>query len=75
MRRKALLVCLLIGQWFVAFSQSGDLHQNASNTNTWFMYFGDHKFSEKCGVHLEAQLRRSDIVGTPQQLVLRTGLN
>lgn len=39
------------------------------------MYFGDHKFSEKWGVHLEAQLRRSDWLSAPQQVLLRTGLN
>lgn len=50
-------------------------HQYAYNHNAWFMYFGDHKFSDKWGVHLEAQLRRSDWAAGPQQLLLRTGLN
>lgn len=45
------------------------------NTNGWFMYFGTHKFSPKWGLHLEAQLRRNEIVTKPQQLLFRTGLN
>jgi hypothetical protein len=45
------------------------------NSNAWFMYFGDHKFSSKWGLHVEAQLRRNDIISKPQQLLLRTGLN
>ncbi len=56
-------------------AQTSHLHVQTQNTNAWFMYFGDHKFSNKFGVHLEAQLRRNDIVSNPQQLLLRTGLN
>lgn len=39
------------------------------------MYFGSHKISEKWGLHLEAQLRRNEIVSKPQQWLLRTGIN
>jgi hypothetical protein len=39
------------------------------------MYFGSHKFTKRLGVHAEAQLRRADVVSSPQQLLLRTGLN
>jgi hypothetical protein len=49
--------------------------QTTDNLNGWFMYFGDHKFADKWGVHIEAQLRRNDIVMNGQQLLLRTGLN
>lgn len=49
--------------------------QNTNNLNGWFMYFGDHKFSNKWGVHLEAQFRRNEIITKPQQLLLRTGIN
>lgn len=49
--------------------------QHTENLNSWFMYFGDHKFSRKFGVHLEAQFRRKLNVFDPQQLLLRTGLN
>ncbi len=49
--------------------------QNTNNSNGWFMYFGDHKLSEKWGIHLEAQFRRNNIITSPQQLLLRTGIN
>jgi Protein of unknown function (DUF2490) len=47
----------------------------AHNTNAWFMYFGSHKLNDKWGLHLEAQLRRSEFVSEPQQLLLRGGIN
>lgn len=46
-----------------------------NNYNGWYMYFGDHKISNKWGVHLEAQLRRNDVITKGQQLLLRTGIN
>lgn len=58
----------------LGFAQTAN-HQYANNFNAWYMYFGDHKFSEHWGVHLEAQLRRNGAVAAPQQLLLRTGLN
>jgi hypothetical protein len=45
------------------------------NTNTWFMYFGSHKFSKKWGLHAEGHIRRSDVVAEAQQHLLRFGLN
>lgn len=49
--------------------------QSTDNYNGWFMYFGDHKFADKWGVHIEAQLRRNEVISKGQQLLLRTGLN
>jgi hypothetical protein len=46
-----------------------------TNVHAWFMYFGDHPIKGPWGVHLEAQLRRADAGLTPQQLLLRPGLN
>ena len=74
MKNKILiLVFFLISAKLQA--QTSHLHLQTKNNNAWFMYFGDHKFSNKFGVHLEAQLRRNDVVSNPQQLLLRTGLN
>jgi hypothetical protein len=47
----------------------------ANNTATWFMYFGTHKIADKWSLHLEAQLRRNEVVSKPQQFLLRGGLN
>jgi hypothetical protein len=46
------------------------------NAHGWFAYFGDHPIAgSKWGVHLEAQVRRHDVVTKWQQLLLRPGVN
>ncbi|MFD2514854.1 DUF2490 domain-containing protein [Pontibacter locisalis] len=45
------------------------------NNNGWYMYFGDHKLSDKWGVHTELQVRRFNVLKDPQQLLIRTGIN
>lgn len=47
---------------------------NAWNNNAWLMYFGNHKVADKFGLHIEAQIRRNDILKNWQQLLLRTGI-
>ena len=67
---------ILISCLFTLIMWSGPAyHEKTYNQNAWLMYFGDHKFSRKFGIHLEAQLRRSDWGKNPQQLLLRTGIN
>lgn len=72
--KKTFLITSLLALALLVNAQTAN-HQNADHLNTWYMYFGDHKFSEKWGVHLEAQFRRSGLLADPQQLLLRTGLN
>lgn len=70
--KKTLLVWLfLLAGTAATFAQ----RQHTVNHNAWFMYFGDHKVSPKWGLHLEAQLRRSDGIQIGQQLLLRPGIN
>jgi hypothetical protein len=45
------------------------------NQNGWYMYFGDHKLTNKWGLHTEVQWRRHNILKDPQQLLIRTGIN
>jgi hypothetical protein len=49
--------------------------ENANHMHAWYMYIGDHAFSKRWGVHLEAQFRRVGLLTQPQQLLLRTGIN
>ncbi len=49
--------------------------QYAEHNHGWYMFFGTFKFSEKIGLHTEAQWRRSNFILDNQQLLLRTGLN
>lgn len=68
-----ILTCLVL--MLTQLQSQIQLRNMKSNNNGWLMYFGDHKISEKIGVHLEVQFRRNEIVLKPQQLLLRGGLN
>jgi hypothetical protein len=59
----------------IAFTPSFSQSVTDHNANVWLMYFGDHPFSSRWGVHLEAQARRSDMGLWWQQLLLRPGIN
>ena len=73
--KKIIVALMCITNFHFTDAQTTPLHLYTDNNNTWFMYLGNHKISEKWGVHLEAQLRRNDYVAKPQQLLLRTGIN
>jgi hypothetical protein len=47
--------------------------QNAEVGN-WFIYFGNHKISEKWNWHNEVQYRSFNLIDDPNQLLLRTGI-
>ena len=70
--KKCLLAALFIAAHLTLSAQSKTV---ATQYNAWLMYFGTHKVSEHWGVHLEAQWRRADGFESPQQLLLRTGVN
>lgn len=69
---KSLLIFLIVFPSLI-FSQSH--HKHYYNNTGWLMYFGNHKISERIGLHVEAQWRRSEFVAAPKQLLLRAGLN
>lgn len=56
---------------FNTFGQKNIANQNGA----WFMYFGNHKLSEKFSLHTEYQFRRSDFVNDWQQSLARIGLD
>lgn len=67
---------LFIAFWlFQSLSIQAQTRTHAYNANAWMMYFGNHKFSSRMGLHAEVQWRRSDIFFENQQLLLRTGLD
>lgn len=47
----------------------------ANQTNAWVLYTGNHKITEKIGVHTEYQWRRSSLFNNWQQSLLRVGLD
>lgn len=47
----------------------------ADQINAWAMYFGNHRISDRLGVHTEYQWRRNDGVQHWQQSLMRVGLD
>jgi hypothetical protein len=73
MKRKILILNILF--YSVTLTSAQSIRQVSTNTTTWFMYFGSHRVSDKWGLHLEAQVRRSDVISAAQQFLLRGGIN
>lgn len=48
---------------------------NTTNQNAWLMYFGNHKLTDRFGVHAEIQWRRHDGLSENQQMLLRGGVD
>ena len=70
--RRTLLIILVMVVSSHGFAQPPN-RVHTENLNGWLMYFGNHKISEKWGIHAEVQLRRHDIFNDPQQLLIRGG--
>jgi hypothetical protein len=69
--KKLLLIALNVWLSFTFYAQ----RQVSQNDNVWLSYAGDHKFSQKFGVHLEYQERRSSYGKINQQHLFRTAIN
>ena len=61
-----LLLFLVVG----SFAQKLISNQN----HAWVLYTGNHKISEKFGIHTEYQWRRADFFNDWQQSLARVGL-
>ena len=59
---------------FLTFSTFGQKEIAAQN-GAWLMYFGNHRLTEKWGIHTEYQFRRSDFVNDWQQSLARIGVD
>jgi hypothetical protein len=47
----------------------------ANQENTWFVYVGNHRISQRFGLHTEYQFRRADLFQDWQQSLLRLGID
>jgi hypothetical protein len=65
----AILFILNIG----AYAQSPRITDN--QTNTWYMYMGNHKLSDKWELHTLYHFRRTDLGQSWQQSLARIGVN
>jgi hypothetical protein len=79
MNTKNILFKLVMGLGLLAWLSPSAHAQSERikdfNNNGWYMYFGDHKLTNKWGLHTEVQWRRHNILKDPQQLLIRTGIN
>ncbi|MCE2710975.1 MAG: DUF2490 domain-containing protein [Cryomorphaceae bacterium] len=57
------------------FSSVSAQKEFANSTNAWVMYFGNHRLSERWGLHTEYQWRRADFFNDWQQSLLRLGVD
>lgn len=61
---------------FISFSVQAWSQKNISDqSHGWYMYFGNHRLTEKVSLHSELQLRRNDIITDKQQVLTRIGLD
>ena len=68
---KRLILSILLLVCVSGFSKA----QQVDQFNAWYMYFGNHKLSEKYALHTEYQFRRSGFIKDWQQSLLRVGLD
>jgi hypothetical protein len=50
------------------------LNKTAPSIGNWTMFFGQVRFNDKLGIHLEAQFRDYKLLNQPEQILLRTGI-
>lgn len=66
-----IVLCFTI---FVGVSAQSN-HDIVSQQHGWYMYFGNHKITDKYSLHTEYQWRRNDWITNWQQSLLRLGLD
>ena len=69
--KRILLIGLILFSVNVILGQK----QISSQNHGWIMYFGNHKLTEKWGLHTEYQWRRSDYFENWQQSLMRLGVD
>lgn len=76
-RRSIKLLYLLMGLLVVASTQlaTAQQRQQAIQQHGWYMYFGNHRLTDKLGLHTEYQFRRHGLIANWQQSLLRVGVD
>ncbi len=69
--RFIFLLVLILASAGASFAQDPDPVVN--QWNSWFMYFGNHRISDKWSIHTEYQWRRADGIRNWQQSLARVG--
>lgn len=71
MKRAIFLITGCLFYFFTSYAQK----EIVSQTHGWAMYFGNHRISERWGIHTEYQWRRHDLFNTWQQSLMRIGVD
>lgn len=67
---------LIVLSLFILSLQSLIAQKNIANQqHAWVIYTGNHRLSEKWGIHTEYQFRRADVFNDWQQSLLRLGVD
>lgn len=69
MRLHLTVICFLV--LTSAYAQRNSVEQH----HAWYNYFGNHRITEKWGIHTELQLRRANWLPETQQTLARTGID
>ncbi len=73
MNKRFLPFLLLFALAFSSASaQNNRIHD--TNYNGWYMYFGNHKLTDKLGLHTELQVRQYKVITEQQQIMPRFAL-
>ena len=70
---KTLILCLFTA--LLSLAANAQEKNIDTQFNSWYMYFGNHRISEKFGIHSEYQYRRHGLISDWQQSLLRVGLD
>ncbi|MBK7869714.1 MAG: DUF2490 domain-containing protein [Saprospiraceae bacterium] len=69
--RLAWAIMLFLGIGFNVSAQK----EIVTQSNGWWMYFGNHRLSDNWGLHTEYQWRRHEFISTWQQSLMRVGVD
>ncbi len=69
MRFHLTILCFLI------FTSAYTQRNNVQQYHVWYNYFGNHRITEKWGIHTELQLRRANWLPETQQTLARIGID
>ncbi|MDQ3536302.1 MAG: DUF2490 domain-containing protein [Bacteroidota bacterium] len=74
MKHFYLLLILFTSSCF-SWALKAQNFEEAHQFHSWFYYIGDHKISDKWGIHPELQYRRTGLGTKPQEFLIRFAVN
>ena len=76
MKKLSIFLAIFFVSVNVLFSNANSrIRTNSIQNNGWYMYFGNHRLTEKWSLHTEYQWRRSNVIINWQQSLARMGFD